>query len=178
MGIIRNLIRTFIPTRSYQSFQTQKIKTSKFSVIRRKRKTSSISKALASISFFIAILCIFEAAVWFSTNFPEANNNNLRIHYLQQSISTHQPTSIENPFDIINSLINSLSILLLTHQFISQFNCIHYLHNKYLYLTDKSINKSTTNPILLTATNSFNWIVLLFLITLISTPKKTSKWNL
>ncbi len=172
MGIIRNLIRTFKPTRSYQSFETQKIKTSKFSVIRRKRITSSIGKLLSSISFFIAILCIFEAAVWFSTNFPEANNNNLRIHWIETRISSHQFNFTENPFDIIHSLIIALSIIKLIHFIFDYIN-----KSKYLYLTNKSINKFQSNSLNLNYTKSFDWIVLQFLIINYTSPKKTSKWN-
>ncbi len=114
-------------------------------------------------------------SVWFSTNFPEANNNKLRIFYLETRISSHQFNSpnIEYPFDIINTLINSLLIILLIHSFIEYLNNLYnYLYNKYLYLTQKSINKTPINQSII------NWIVLQFLIKLFSIPKKTSKWNL
>ena len=138
MGIIKKFIKSLIPNRNYQSFETEKIKTSRFSAIRRKRKTSSIGKVLRSISFFIAALCIFEAAVWFSTGFPEPENNKLRILYLETRISFHQPTNVENPFDVIQSQILHLSILILL-----LFISARFIFDQNKYLTDKYINRET-----------------------------------
>lgn len=59
MGFLRKFIRNFIPNRNYTSFEIQKIRSSKFTVIRRKKTTSSLCKALSSISFFIAALVEF-----------------------------------------------------------------------------------------------------------------------
>jgi hypothetical protein len=168
MGLLRKIIRNLIPTRNYQSFETEKIKTSKFSVIRRKRKTSSFGKVLRSISFFIAALCIFEAAVWFTTGFPELENNKLRIFYLETRISLHQPTTIENPFEITSQIVQAsalILLLLINTQFISDQN--KYLSDKYT-LTKQVEYTTNLKP-------STNWIVLQFL-TILASPKKSDRW--
>ena len=172
MGIIRKLFKTLIPSRSYSTYQTQKIKTSKFSVIRRKRKTSSIGKVLRSISFFIAALCIFEAAVWFSTGFPEPENNKLRIFYLETRISLHQPTTVENPFEIIQSqiLLQSTLIALLL------ISGTQFIFDQNKYLTDKYNQETeTTNKPNTIQQANIDWIVRKFL-TKLASPKKVNRW--
>mmetsp|Transcript_46843 Transcript_46843/g.41918 ORF Transcript_46843/g.41918 Transcript_46843/m.41918 type:complete len:174 (-) Transcript_46843:216-737(-) len=171
MGIIRKFIKNLIPTRNYQSFETQKIKTSKFTVIRRKRKTSSIGKVLRSISFLVAALCIFEAAVWFSTGFPEPENNKLRIFYLETRISLHQPTTVENPFEIIQSQISYQSALIALLLISTRFK---FDQNKYL--TDKYNQETETSnkPNSIEQANT-DYVVLQFL-TLLASPKKLDRW--
>eukprot|EP01084_Bolivina_argentea_P253221 425290_1 len=105
MNFLRNTIRSLTTTRNYQSYTTQKIKTSKFTVIRRKRQTSSIGKLLSSISYCIAILCIFEAAVWFTNSYTDTATNTLKISYISTRISLYQTHTTQNPFEIFNTLI-------------------------------------------------------------------------
>lgn len=175
MGFIRKFIRNLVPSRNYQSFETEKIKTSKFTVIRRKRRKSSFSEVLRSISFFIAALCIFEAAVWFSTGFPEPENNKLRISYLETRISLHQPANIENPYQIIQSALDQLShcllflLLLISQQFIFDQN--KYFTDKDIKDTDKH-NYKKVNTIEQQRTD---WIVLKFL-TQLASFKKSDRW--
>mmetsp|Transcript_20988 Transcript_20988/g.33515 ORF Transcript_20988/g.33515 Transcript_20988/m.33515 type:complete len:176 (-) Transcript_20988:2722-3249(-) len=173
MGFIRKFIRNLIPNRNYQSFETERIKTGKFCVIRRKRKTSSIGEILRSISFFIAALCIFEAAVWFSSGFPEPANNRLRIQYLETRLSLYQqPTYLEHPFEITSQIISQSALLLL-----AVINT-QFIFDQNKYLTDKYKQESPTNNLLLHSINQSrhtDWIVLQFL-TKLASPKKLGRW--
>mmetsp|Transcript_40631 Transcript_40631/g.66776 ORF Transcript_40631/g.66776 Transcript_40631/m.66776 type:complete len:177 (-) Transcript_40631:280-810(-) len=174
MGLIRKIVNHCLPSRHYQSFELERVKSSKFSKIRRKKKTSSIGKILHSVSFFIAALCIFEAAVWFSTGFPEPENNQLRIFYLETHISIHsQSTSLDNPFEITAQIVaqSSLLVLLLVEA--------QGIFDRNKYLTDQhradtpSKHSSSLSAVLQHRTT--DWIVLLFLTTLAS-PKKQDRW--
>lgn len=175
MGYLRSLIRTFKPNRNYQTFETQKVKSSKFTVYRRKKKTSSIGKLLTSVSFFIAALCIFEAAVWFTTGFREPANNKLRILYLETRISLHQPTTIEQPFDITSQIIHQsalIALLLVNTKYIFDEN--KYLKQKYSEITKEGeINNKTRNT---NQANSDYYFILKFL-AILASPKKRDRWS-
>lgn len=176
MGFLRKFIRNFIPNRNYTSFEVEKIKTSRYTVIRRKKTTSSLCKALSSISFFIAALCIFEAAVWFSTGFPEPANNSLRIFYLESRISTHLPNLVVAPFEVTSQIVASCALclaLLVYSQFL-------FDHNKYLSQQQAERTKEAearNNSPCHCSQCLIDYVVFAFL-TLLASPKKSDRWLL
>jgi len=176
MGFLRKLIRNFIPHRNYRSFETEKIRTSQFTAIRHKKTTSSLCKALSSISFFIAALCIFEAAVWFSGNFPEPANNTLRIFYLESRISTHLPHTVVNPFEVTARIVASfsLSVALLRH---SQFLLDQHRHLNHKQAQRSKEGEGRSNSPCHPSQSRTDYIVLAFLAVLAS-PKKSDRWLL
>jgi len=170
MGILRKLIRNLVPKRNYTAYETEKIKTGTFTAIRRKKTNSPLSKVLNSISFFIAALCIFEAAVWFSTGFPEPANNSLRIQYLETRISLHQPYSVKCPFEVTSQIVASFALCITV--LAESPSLSGALREKHRPNEEDARSLSVPHP----AQSRTDYVVWAFL-TLLASPKKSDRWR-
>lgn len=75
--------------RAPPKYVTIKVRSGRFSAVRRRPQESDLSNIWNRISLLLACLCIFEAGVWFTSGFPEEANTNLRRAYLESRISGH-----------------------------------------------------------------------------------------
>jgi len=168
MHLLKRLVRSLTPSRA--TFTTEKIKTSKFTAIRRKRQTSSFSKVLRSISFFIAALCIFEAVVWFSSNFSDSHLH-IRVGWLNTRISQHQPHSVLSPFDVTAQILQSSTLcfflLLLTTA------KLHSAHSKHPPEVDPPLKSTSPSP---DREQSPSDPVVLHFLSRLASPKKRRAW--
>jgi len=172
--ILKRLVRSLTPSRA--TYTTEKIKTSKFTAIRRKRHTPSFTKVLRNISFFIAALCIFEAAVWFSSNLAPSSFSAPQTHWLNSRISQHQPHSVLSPLDVTAQILQSSTLcffLVLLSTF--KLNSAHNKHAQPSLALDSTLSQSLSpSPDLQTSPS--DPVVLCFLSRLAS-PKKRRKWT-
>ena len=163
MFIIRKLLRKLSPNSKRADFTTEKIKTSRCTIIRRKKnRPSAVDKYIAQISFIIAAICIFEATLWATSGWAAPLN-------LQSRIQIHQSSASQTPFDISIVIHQSLSCLI---SFLLISFRLKTEQNKHL----SDDNESNKHKIYQNINqSSFDRVVLTFLVTL-SSAKKGNRW--
>lgn len=88
-------IRSLIPSRHPKKVFVTRVTSSKFTRYRRVRSSTDLGTVLNQVSYILAILCIFEASIWFASSFSKLGTTEVNIfcNYLNQQIH-HKPASV------------------------------------------------------------------------------------
>lgn len=154
-----------------------KIKTSRFSKVVKQRKVSKFDQVYSNISLFLAALCLFEAAVWFTTGSPETVNNAVRRSYLEVRVRSHSIICWTPVFVVDPSFLVKITVLLVESQLLA-LQYLHSLEASKNRLIDKHKEIDTTPQLNTdnTPNTQIDVTVRKFLV-ILSSPKKTKSWT-